>query len=203
MKLCPQCNRKSLNSATICECGYSFDDNSGTANRQLQTKPPTGEQSDCTSNPGGFKNFPLCRQQIRQEAVKCRFCGEWVEDGKHSVPDTASKGNIPETTFNWCAANGSSLCCPKIKLPSRQKANCWNSCRSSSRNFWASFRSSAELFHTLYGTPSSTQVALLQTFPSLQTEKFHRSIIRFNGKYSSSHWCVNGSFESPERCKSG
>jgi hypothetical protein len=29
---------------------------------------------------------------------------------------------------------------------------------------------SAQLFHTLYGTPSSTQVALLQTFPSLQTK---------------------------------
>jgi hypothetical protein len=31
---------------------------------------------------------------------------------------------------------------------------------------------SAEFFHTLYGTPSSTQVALLQTFPSLQTKSF-------------------------------
>ena len=49
------------------------------------------------SGPGEFKTCPFCRQQIRQEAVKCRFCGEWVEDGKHSVPDAASKGNIPET----------------------------------------------------------------------------------------------------------
>ena len=26
-----------------------------------------------------FKLCPLCREQIRQEAVKCRFCGEWLE----------------------------------------------------------------------------------------------------------------------------
>ena len=34
------------------------------------------------------------------------------------------------------------------------------------------FWSSAQLFHTLYGSPNSTQVALLQTFPSLQNETF-------------------------------
>jgi len=26
MKLCPQCNKKCLNSANMCDCGYSFED---------------------------------------------------------------------------------------------------------------------------------------------------------------------------------
>jgi hypothetical protein len=29
-----------------------------------------------------FKVCPFCRQQIRREAVKCRFCGEWLESSE-------------------------------------------------------------------------------------------------------------------------
>src|ERR1035438_9840250 len=97
MKLCPQCDRKSLNSATTCECGYSFHDSSDTSQRQLQRNSPTEAQNACMSGPGEFKSCPFCKEQIRQEAVKCRFCGEWLENGRHSLQDKASKGNIPET----------------------------------------------------------------------------------------------------------
>jgi hypothetical protein len=35
-----------------------------------------------------FKVCPFCKEQIRREAIKCRFCGEWLES---SEPDSARK----------------------------------------------------------------------------------------------------------------
>ena len=35
-----------------------------------------------------FKVCPFCKEQIRREAIKCRFCGEWLES---SEPDLARK----------------------------------------------------------------------------------------------------------------
>jgi hypothetical protein len=50
--------------------------------------PATGTQGDCMSKPDEFKTCPFCQQQIRQEAVKCRFCGEWLE--REALPDSQS-----------------------------------------------------------------------------------------------------------------
>lgn len=35
-----------------------------------------------------FKLCPFCKEQIRREAIKCRFCGEWLES---SEPVSARK----------------------------------------------------------------------------------------------------------------
>ncbi len=35
------------------------------------------------------KSCPFCKEQNRQEAVKCRFCGEWLEPS--TQPDSSSK----------------------------------------------------------------------------------------------------------------
>ena len=33
-----------------------------------------------------FKECPFCKEQIRKEAVKCRFCGEWFEQQASPPP---------------------------------------------------------------------------------------------------------------------
>jgi hypothetical protein len=42
---------------------------------------------------GAFKLCPFCKEQIRKEAIKCRFCGEWFEQ---TEPDSASKLTTPK-----------------------------------------------------------------------------------------------------------
>lgn len=39
-----------------------------------------------------FKTCPFCQERIRQEAVKCRYCGEWMEKPRVST-DSPSEGS--------------------------------------------------------------------------------------------------------------
>ena len=49
-----------------------------------------------------FKECPFCKEQIRKEAVKCRFCGEWLEErhqpraGSISEQTPASQPSTPD-----------------------------------------------------------------------------------------------------------
>lgn len=34
-----------------------------------------------------FKECPFCKEKIRKEAIKCRYCGEWIEQTSLISPD--------------------------------------------------------------------------------------------------------------------
>ena len=49
---------------------------------------------------GEFKLCPFCKEQIREEAVKCRFCGEWLDQRPISTPPPCSDNESPVVSSN-------------------------------------------------------------------------------------------------------
>ena len=49
-----------------------------------------------------FKECPFCKEQIRKEAVKCRFCGEWLNEGHQpkADPDSEEKPKLRASLSN-------------------------------------------------------------------------------------------------------
>jgi len=62
----------------------------------------------------GFKVCPFCKEKIRKEAVKCRFCGEWLEESHPhgpTVPDKkaalgAQSGSLANQNPNISSSDG-------------------------------------------------------------------------------------------------
>jgi len=78
----------------------------------------------------GFKICPFCKEKIRKEAVKCRFCGEWLEQSEQAHADSnATETALPLSIQSESPApdkNKSELvAAPKIKKETSSKVRVW------------------------------------------------------------------------------
>jgi len=49
------------------------------------------------SDVGGLKVCPFCKERIRAEAVKCRFCGEWFDKPAEPTADVRPARDVVGT----------------------------------------------------------------------------------------------------------
>jgi hypothetical protein len=47
-------------------------------------------------NDTAFKPCPFCKENIRITAVKCRFCGEWLEQDYHGHSQDQGQSPLPQ-----------------------------------------------------------------------------------------------------------
>lgn len=63
---------------------------------QSQATEKAGSPPNISANKSDVKTCPFCKEQIRAEAIKCRFCGEWLESSSQPGSALSQEFTKPE-----------------------------------------------------------------------------------------------------------